>query len=108
MQYSTDEVAEMTGATFRQLSYGWSKGYLIASHPQGCGSGVALRWSTHELEVVTAIMSAVRQLRGTGPSVHPSTFADLARRCAPHLRNGTNVILDGADFVMYAPQPVAT
>lgn len=84
---STPEVAELTGATLRQLDYGYRGGYLKPTGQFG-GSGSRLQWSEHEVRVIARLVEVAKAL----PFI---TFAELASAHAPALRDGMRVVLAG-------------
>jgi DNA-binding transcriptional MerR regulator len=64
--YSTPEVCELTGATYRQVDYFARKG-LIPGQPagHGTGSGHRRRWNAAQVERVTLLLRASRLVNAT-------------------------------------------
>ena len=63
--YSTVEVAELTGATYRQLDHWCRRGFIPGQPTMGIGSGHRRLWTDKQVEEVELLMRASRLINAT-------------------------------------------
>jgi len=74
--YSTHEVAELTGLTFRQLDY-WARLGVIWPEVEARGSGSQRQWSEQQAEWLLRIGDAYRIAEHRGLALLPSAVGHI-------------------------------
>lgn len=62
--YTTPEVCEMTGATYRQVDH-WARKGWIPGQPAEVGSGMRRRWTPAQVERVGVLLKASKLSNST-------------------------------------------
>lgn len=90
--YTTQQVMELSGATYRQLDHWTRKGWV---KPTGQGTGNDRDWSWQEKHVAKLM---IRLING---GFQPATAADIARRlvgCAAGATTVTMTLTEGLEL----------